>query len=73
MTADTPLLENKIYLHLLIFKESLLFASQFITDFNSWLAIVIRVDGDGPLRKRLLSSAYIIIWNLDEIKDRSLM
>ena len=59
--ADTPLLENRIYLHLSIFRESLLFESQFVTTFNSWLAIVMSADGDGPESKRSLSSAYRVV------------
>ena len=50
--ADTPLLENRIYLHLSIFRESLLFESQFVTTFHTWLTIVMSADGDGPESKK---------------------
>ena len=52
--------------------ESLLGESQLSINFSSWLAVKISSETEDPRRNKLLSSAYIIVSNLFEIKGKSL-
>ena len=57
--ADTPLLENRIYLHLSIFRESLLFESQFVTTYY-----VVHIVHNGRVILYCLVSVRIIVRSL---------
>ena len=67
-----PFFANIMYLHLFMLSESLLCESQLSINFSSWLAVKISSETEDPWRNKLLSSAYIIVWNLFEIKGKSL-